>query len=536
MKARYALFPVVLCMVLVGCTVPAAPGSGASRRQLGGAAPTALAAPATSEPFAQSLAAFEVELEAVRQESKIPGLSAAVVKDGQVVWARGLGYADIENQVPAAPETPYNLASVTKPFAALVIMQLVQDGKLSLDDPVSRYGVTLPEGDQVLVRHLMSHTSEGTPGERFQYNGSRYALLSRVVLAATGRSLQDWLHERILLPLGMQDTAPGPPTKCTGLSFAPECERVYAALARPYMLDAGLNPVPGLCVDSFDGAAGLISTVLDLAKLDAALDANTLVAAATKEQMWTPGVSNSGQSLPYGLGWFTQSYRGARLIWHYGFSPPSTSALFLKLPEEGLTFIALANTDGLSRPVPWNESDVLTSLVALTFYKRFVLAPQYGQPLPAIDWSAGSSTVLTQVSRVQHHAVRDLLNREFRARSALASSLAEVKAAAERMTQMRATAEKLAKTLDPQTFNLYAGTYEFPEAGGLIVTVSRAEDKLYANTPGKPPAELLPLSATSFFLPVGYDFYQVDFVSDPAGGPFRLLLTLYGMSFTGWRK
>jgi len=420
-----------------------------------------------------------------------------------------------------------------------VLMQLVQEGKLSLDDPVSRYGVSLPEGDKVLVRHLMSHTSEGTPGAHYQYNGARYGLLGQVVQAATGRSLQDWLYERILAPLGMQDTRPGPPATCAGLSFAPDCERVYAALAKPYLLDADLNPAPGLCMDSFNAGAGLISTVLDLAKLDAALNANALVTAATKEWMWTPTVSNSGQTLPYGLGWFTQNYRGTRLIWHSGFSPPSTSALFLKLPEQGLTLIALANTDLLSRQYQagyGDANDVQSSLVALAFYKRFVLAPQYGQPLPVIDWSAGESAVLTQISRVQDQAVRELLGKEFQARRALASALADVKALAQRLATLRATAEKLAGTLDPQTLDAYAGTYEFPEAGGLVLSVSRADGKLYVTRPGEPPTELLPLSATSFFIPAGYDFYQVDFVADPAGGPFRLLLKLYGMSYTGWRK
>ena len=160
---------------------------------------------------------FEAELESLRQQMKIPGMSAAVVKDGQLVWARGFGFADVENCIPAAPETPYHLASVTKPFAALVIMQLVQEGRLSLDDPVARYGVNLPEGDKVLVRHLMSHTSEGTPGQHYQYNGYRYGQLSKVVQEATGRSLAEWVYERIIQPLGMENTAPSPPSACAGL-------------------------------------------------------------------------------------------------------------------------------------------------------------------------------------------------------------------------------------------------------------------------------------------------------------------------------
>jgi CubicO group peptidase (beta-lactamase class C family) len=462
---------------------------------------------------------------------KIPGMSAAVVKDGQLVWARGFGFADVENGVPATPETPYHLASVTKTFAAVIVMQLVQEGKLSLDDPVSRYGVNLPEGDRVLVRHLLSHTSEGTPGQHYQYNGARYGQLSQVVLAATGRSLQEWVYERILQPLGMENTAPSPPAACAGLPFAPTCERVYAALTRLYCLDVDFNPAPGYNGDYFNAGAGLMSTVLDLAKFDAALDANTLVTAATKELMWTPTVSNSGQELPYGLGWFTQRYRDTRLIWHTGFSPPSTSALFLKLPEEGLTFIVLANTDLVSRNFQAGHgdgADVLSSLVALTFYKRFVLAPRYGQPLPAIDWSADSSTVLTAISHVEDESVRDLLSKEFEARRALASSLADLKAANERLASMRATAEEVARSLAPQTLDLYAGDYEFSDMGGFTLNVTG---------PGQAPQELLPLSTTRFFVPVGYDFYQFNFVPDAASGQtYHLVVTLYGMSYTGRRK
>ncbi len=517
MKTRI-LMVCLATVLLAGCTLPAA------KRE---------------EADAETIDPFETALENLRQQMKIPGMSAAVVKDGQLVWARGLGFADVENQIPATPKTPYHLASVTKTFAAVIIMQLVQEGRLSLDDPVSRYGVSLPEGDAVLVRHLMSHTSEGTPGQRYQYNGARYGQLSQVVLAATGRSLQEWVYERILQPLGLENTAPSPPAACAGLPFAPTCERVYAALAKPYFLDADFNPLPGFNEDYFNAGAGLMSTVVDLAKYDAALDANTLVTAATKQQMWTPTVSNSGQKLPYGLGWFTQSYRDTRLIWHSGFSPPSTSALFLKLPEEGLTLIVLANTDLLSRSYQAGHGDannVLSSLVAVTFYKDFVLAPRSDQPLPAIDWSGDDSTVSGLIGQVQDEAVRELLYKEFQARKALASSLADLKPSTERLASMRTTAEEVTKSLEPQTLDLYVGTYEFPEAGGLTLSVTRAENRLYAAPSGSAPQELLPLSTTRFFVPHGYDFYQLDFSPDAASDSYRLVLTIYGMSYTGWRK
>jgi hypothetical protein len=360
-------------------------------------------------------------------------------------------------------------------------------------------------------------------------------MLSQVIQAATGRSLQEWLFERILQPLGMDDTAPTP-AGCAGLPFAPVCARVYQAIARPYQLDENLAWAPGYYQTSFNAGAGLISTVTDLAKLDAALDANTLVTAATKEQMFTPTVSNSGQDLPYGLGWFTQRYRDTRLIWHYGLWPPSISSLFLKLPDEGLTLIVLANSDGLSRPFMLGDGDVMDSPVALAFYKHFVLAPRYGQPLPAIDWSAKSSAVQARIREVEDMPVRELLAKEFAARQRVASSLAEVQLQAEILASKRARARELAKSLDPETLDAYAGEYEIEQFGGISLNVSRIEDGLYVQTPGEAPVELLPLSETRFFVVVGIDVYDIEFTMEGTTQVTGLVLTMYGQSYTARRK
>ena len=86
---------------------------------------------------------FEIRLESIRSALYIPGMSAAVAKDGQVVWAQGFGYADVENQVPMDPEIPFHLASLTKPIAAVLIMQLVEAGMLDLEEPISNFGIDL---------------------------------------------------------------------------------------------------------------------------------------------------------------------------------------------------------------------------------------------------------------------------------------------------------------------------------------------------------------------------------------------------------
>src|SRR5688500_1372074 len=158
------------------------------------------------------IARFETLLESLRQELKIPAYSAAIVKDQKVIWAKGFGYADVENKIPATEHTAYHLASLTKTFASTILMQLVQEGKIKLDDPVSKYGITLESDGVIRVRHLLSHTSEGNPGEQYRYNGNRFAELDKVVERATGKSFAELLIANILDPLGMSETAPNVPT------------------------------------------------------------------------------------------------------------------------------------------------------------------------------------------------------------------------------------------------------------------------------------------------------------------------------------
>src|SRR5947209_12364952 len=96
---------------------------------------------------------FERQLEELRLRLKIPGMSAAIVKNQQLIWAKGFGFSDYENRVAATAETPYELASVTKPIAATLLMQLVEQGRVSLDDPMSKYSSNYT-GDSIRVRHV----------------------------------------------------------------------------------------------------------------------------------------------------------------------------------------------------------------------------------------------------------------------------------------------------------------------------------------------------------------------------------------------
>lgn len=378
---------------------------------------------ATPTTHAEMFARLESRLEALRQDLMIPALSVAVVRDQKLLWARGLGYADLERKIPATEHTTYHLASLTKTFASTVVMQLVEEGKVKLDDPVSQYGVTLESEGVIRVRHLLSHTSEGSPGERYRYNGSRFGELDKVIEKATGKSFADLLIADILDPLGMSETAPNSPPPSH--AARPRFDVVSKTLAQPYALDKAFKIEKVKYPTAFATSAGLVSSVLDMAKYDIAVDQNRFLNRETQQLAFTPTVSTKGETLPYGLGWFTQALNGAKMIWHYGYWT-ANSSLILKLPDRNLTFIALANTDNLSRPTDLGNGDVLSSPVGLAFLRTFVFPEMFGEPLPEIDWKADDRQLHEQLKTVAGKPYADIIDRELLVRARMNTSIGKV--------------------------------------------------------------------------------------------------------------
>jgi CubicO group peptidase (beta-lactamase class C family) len=319
---------------------------------------------------ATSLGEFEAILENMRTTLNIPGMSVCIVKNNQVVWARGFGLVNRERIQAATAENSYHLASLTKPFAAVLLMQLQEEGKLHLDDRVSNYGVNLDNAN-VTVRHLLSHTSEGNPGSVYKYNGSRYALLDQVILSSSGKSFCLLLQERIVTPFGLSHTAPDPRIidNCI-LDDAEKIAEFNAHMAQGY---TSSGQIPIFESDHFSPAAGLISSVLDMAIFSMLMDKNALVSVESREEMYRPTISNSGAELPYGLGWFIDFQEGIKIIWHYGYWD-AHSSLIIKIPERDVTFIILANSNMLSRAANnlGVDGDVTRSFVAEEFLNAFI--------------------------------------------------------------------------------------------------------------------------------------------------------------------
>lgn len=519
MRGKLSLLSMTLILLLVGC----------GQAIIGPVVVTG----SDQAAFAQ----FEAKLDYLRQELRIPGMSAAIVRDQELVWAKGFGYADLspDAQTVATPDTPYRLASVTKPIAATLIMQLVEEGVLDLDDPVSKYGVDLQSDGVIRVWHLLTHTSEGVPGTRHNYNGDRYSYLGQVIEGATGVSFGDQLRQRILEPLEMADTAPSYP-QCeverylgaSALEADRNDARVNRELARPYQLDRSYNAVEGAYPAGFYPSAGLISTVVDLAKFDIALDQNLLLSEDTKEKMFAPAYSTHGDrtDLMYALGWYSQRYQDTRLIWHTGRWAPSISALYLKVPDDNITLIVLANTAQLTTPFPLGEGDVLYSTLALTFYEDFVFPQRFGTEVPDIRWDVHVAELAHQLEQIKDGNVRSVLERELWSYRQLFASVGQTDLVRRlRNVHGKAYPSSHANELDQHTIGgvdyvpppkqgialsqddlvRFVGAFELDQwaeaAAGSVppeVTLELVNGTLIAEAPGQSCLSLVPASPTTF--------------------------------------
>lgn len=343
---------------------------------------------ATSE--AADTSGFAARLEALRQRYQIPSLSIGIVQGKKLVWYRGLGYADMEQKVVPTQNTVYHLASITKTFGSIILMQLVEAGKINLDDPVTNYGIKLGarwgNDDRIKLKHLLTHTAQGNslngfkPGYSFGYNGDYYGQLIRPIEQQSGRSFGQLIVEQLIRPLRLTHTAPNP-FDTVNFSLTGYDPIAYSQLvAKPYDLVKG-RLVPTTYPSYFGPAAGLLSSVSDLATYSIAIDEGRFLHPTTWEQVFTPFRSPKGKPLPYGLGWFIRSYKGIKVLWHTGLWT-GNSSLLVKIPEQDLTLIILANSPDLNRPFyakydifrtnPRLQKDLRSSAFARAFLDQFV--------------------------------------------------------------------------------------------------------------------------------------------------------------------
>jgi CubicO group peptidase (beta-lactamase class C family) len=272
-----------------------------------------------------------------------PGASVIVLQSGQVLLKKSYGFANLEDRIPNTPETKFRLASITKSFTALAILQLCEAGKLDLDAPIGRYLPSAPHGDRITVRHLLTHTSglrsseddplQFNPGERVSYTNEGYRLLGRIVEAVWGSPWEEYLKEHIFTPLGMENT---------GCDHA---EQIRPHRAAGYVFDGNggyLHDPPEDISKTAWAAGALYSTVEDLSLWDQALTSGRLLKPATLAAAFTPATLTDGTQIPTGLGWMILTQRGLREVSHGG-DASGFNAWFGRYPDQQFTVIVLSN-------------------------------------------------------------------------------------------------------------------------------------------------------------------------------------------------
>ena len=304
----------------------------------------------------------------------IPGLALGVYRNGEIVKAQGYGLANVELNVAVKPETIFQSGSVGKQFAATAVMMLVEEGKVGLDDAITKYFPGAPDTwNNIKVRNLLSHTSglaeyesdertgpsgpfylrldftedellkkaealpfDFQPGEKWSYRNTNYLLLGFLIRKVTGEFYGDYLHERIFKPLGMNATriiseADIIPNRAAGYQL------VKGELKNQDWVSPTFN-------STADGA--LYFTVLDLAKWDAALYTEKLVKKSSLDQMWTVAKLNDGKpnKSNYGFAWTIDQMNGHRVIEHGGAWQGFTTYI-ARYVDDKLTVVVLTNLD-----------------------------------------------------------------------------------------------------------------------------------------------------------------------------------------------
>ena len=303
-------------------------------------------------------------IKAEMQRQHIPGLSLLVVRHGQIVRAEGFGLANVELQVPARPESIFQSGSVGKQFTATAVMMLVEEGKIGLDDPLTKYFSDAPASwREVTVRELLSHSAgfgdypkdfnfrkdwtedeelkliesnplSYAPGTDWSYSNFGYVTLGILIHRVTGEFYGDFLQQRIFQPLGMQSAR-----IISEADIVPNRAAGYRLVKGELKNQEWVAPVVNTTADG-----SLYFSILDLAKWDAALYTDKLLKRSSLDLMWTPVHLKNGQVNKgnYGFGWFIDNGAGHRCIHHDGSWQGFETAID-RYVDDQLTVVALAN-------------------------------------------------------------------------------------------------------------------------------------------------------------------------------------------------
>lgn len=474
------------------------------------------------------------------------GVSVLVSKNGVIIYEKGFGSADIGNNVPVTPDTKFKIGSITKQFTASAILKLREEGKLSLDDKLSKYIPDFPRGDEVTIRHLLTHTSgihsytnrtdnmlvaalpvsiaalvdtiksspyDFSPGEQYMYNNSGFVLLGYIVEKISDKSLADYLNETFFVPLGMNST---------GIY---KTHQVLENEAYGYGYNGGkIEKAAYMDMSWAAGAGAIYSTTRDLYKWNEAIFNGKVLKEESLKEAFSKTILNNGKTIDYGFGWSLGELRGMKLISHGG-AVFGFLADLERQPDNKVNIIVLSNA-----APPKSETDVpgaCSQLIAeyllwplmktqvsfdseqqpgenvlksytgrynygqgavliVTVEGNQLMAAMTGQPAFPI-YSAGNDEFAWKVVEASIRFVRDENGNVVKAIHNQGGQVIEAMKL-EELTPVK---------VSPGLFDKYTGKYLIP--GGSAINITRTGDQLFLQFMSLPPYELLPLSDEEYF-------------------------------------
>jgi CubicO group peptidase (beta-lactamase class C family) len=498
---------------------------------------------AAPEAPAPSLAERIDAVIAPSYRSDAPGATVIVVKDGKTVFHKAYGMADIASKRPLTPDTALRIGSITKQFTAVAILMLAEEGKLSLDDGITRFLPDYPtHGKKITIEHLLTHTSgivsytgkpgymtgmardmtvdqiiasfkddplEFEPGSRYRYNNSGYFLLGAIIEKVSGQSYASFLQQRIFTPLGMSHTA-----------YEGHEQTVFPH-AQGYSPGSGeFQPSPRLSMTQPYAAGALVSSVDDLARWDAAVSGGKLLKAASWQRAFTRYQLSSGKTTDYGYGWEITTLRGSPEIAHGG-SITGFRSYALRLPVDKVYVAVLSNADaGVASPDgPAMKAAAIAIGKPFPEYKAVALDPGLLDAYTGLyriddraNWTVRRSQdgLMMQASLGPVIPLKAFSENGFFAPGSVnwVEFQRDDKGVVARMAlhmgdsesvklRVGAVAERKAVPIARAVFDARAGRYQFPQ--GLVIELTREGDRLFAQATNQPRLEIFALDDNAFF-------------------------------------
>jgi CubicO group peptidase (beta-lactamase class C family) len=501
------------------------------------------------------------------------GCAALVAQKGQIIYKKAFGMANLELNVPMQPDMVFRIGSITKQFTAVAILQLMEQGKLSLQDDITKFIPDYPtNGYKITIEHLLTHTSgiksftnipeymeiskddlkpeevikefknqpmEFAPGTKWSYCNSGYFLLGYIIEKASGKTYREYIEENFFKPLGMTSS-------CYG-----DNSRIIKNRASGYQTNG--NEVVNASYVSMliPYAAGAIqSTVEDLFKWNQAIHSYRLLKKETLDKAFTEYKMPSGKGTGYGYGWMLQQVQGSPTIEHGGsINGFQTNALYL--PKEDIFVAVFSNSNAKSPDLvstkmtavaigkPYHFSEIKLDESILEEYtgiyeneekaERNIIKKDHQL---FSQRAGGPLNEIKPFEKDKFFFENSLATLEFKRNTdkKIESVIVIDRASSENWikTEKKATIRK--EVILPESFmDQYVGDYQL--APGFVISVTREDKHMFTQATGQNKVEIFAESETKFFLKV-VDA-QLEFIKDETGKVTKVILYQGGQKMEG---